>query len=60
MAKDDVHRKKVYHELFEKSNTSNINVGNFLTEFIANVFPEKFLGESSSCKNKKILNQKIH
>lgn len=45
-------------ELFEESNSSNPQVGNFLSEFVAQVFPTSFLGSSS--KNRKVLNQKIH
>lgn len=44
--------------MFEESNSTNTQVGNFLTEFIARVFPSNLVGTSS--KNKKVLNQKIH
>jgi hypothetical protein len=60
MAKDEMKRKQVYKELFEHSNVTNTQVGNLLTEFVAQVCPGNLLGKSSSCKNKKVLNQKIH
>lgn len=60
MAEDVQQRKQVFKELFEHSTVTNSQVGNLLTEFVANVFPPNFLGESASSKNKKVLNQKIH
>ena len=51
-------RGGVYKELFENSNSSNTQVGNLLTELVAQIFPANFMGRS--CKNKKVLNKKIH
>ena len=48
-------RQTVFKELFE-SESNHSDVGNFLTEFIANVFPPSFL----SGKNKQIFNKKVH
>lgn len=60
MAQDAQQRKQVFKELFEHSTVTNSQVGNLVAEFIANVFPPNFLGESPSSKNKKVLNQKIY
>jgi hypothetical protein len=60
LAKDDAQRKLVYRELFEHSNVSNSQVGDLLTEFVAQVFPADFLGKAGTSKNKKVLNQKVH
>ena len=51
-------RGQVFKELFEESNSTNIQVGNFLTEVIAQVFPDNFLAGCN--KNKKVFNQKVH
>lgn len=47
-------RAEVYKELFE-SESKNRHVADFLSEFVANVFPNWFV----EGKNKKILNKKI-
>jgi len=47
-------RAQVYKELFE-SESKYRNVADFLSEFVANVFPVWFV----EGKNKKILNKKI-
>jgi hypothetical protein len=52
--KDADTRGKVYKELFEYS-SSNRQVADFFTEFIANVFPKDFL----EGKNKKVFNKKV-
>ena len=54
LAADPAKRGSVFKELFEDSNSSNSQVGNFLTEMVAQVFPANFLGTSS--KNRKVLN----
>lgn len=57
MAEDPSKRGKVFNELFEESGSNQLQVGNFLTELIAQIMPENFVGKTS--KNKKVLNQKI-
>jgi hypothetical protein len=46
---------KVYKELFEEGTTDYRNVADFLTEFVANVFPTDFMDG----KNRKVFNQKV-
>jgi hypothetical protein len=43
---------KVYKELFEEGTTDYRNVADFLTEFVANVFPKDFMDG----KNRKVFN----
>ena len=43
---------KVYKELFEEGTTDYRNVADFLTEFVANVFPRDFMDG----KNRKVFN----
>ena len=47
---------RVYRELFEEGTTDYRNVADFLTEFVANVFPKDFLeGKNRSIFNSKVL-----
>ena len=47
---------KVYKELFEEGTTDYRNVADFLTEFVANVFPKDFLeGKNRSVFTSKVL-----
>ena len=55
-AADPKTRGKAYKELFEYS-TSNRQVANFLSEILFKIMPDNFL---PTCKNKKILNDKIY
>ena len=48
-------RGQVYKDLYAEGESSNRHVANFLTEFIAQVFPDSFL----EGKNKKIFNKKV-
>jgi Telomerase ribonucleoprotein complex - RNA binding domain len=48
-------RGKVYKELFESGTTEYRNVADFLTEFVANVFPRDFL----EGKNRKVFSKKV-
>ena len=57
-AADPATRGSVYRELFEESNSSNICVTNFLTEFVYQVFPPNFLEGCN--KNKKVFNKRVH
>jgi len=54
-AKGLTERQAVFKELFE-GESSYRNVANFLTEFVAQVFPGDFI----SGKNKKIFNKKVY
>ena len=47
-------RGRVFKSLFEYQSEQR-NIANFLTEFVANVFPPEFL----EGKNKKIFNKKM-
>ena len=42
--RDPESRGKVYKELFETGSTEYRNVSDFLTEFVAHVFPKDFMG----------------
>ena len=55
--KDPESRAKVYKELFDQSNTEYCQVADFLTEFVANVFPRDFLGPGG--KNRKVFTKKV-
>ena len=57
LSKIPTKRGQVFKELFEESNSTNIEVANFLSEFIVHVFPNNFLKGCN--KNKKVFNQKI-
>lgn len=47
---------RVYKELFEEGTTDYRNVADFLTEFVANVFPRDFLeGKNRSVFTSKVL-----
>ena len=50
-------RGRVYKELFETNDTEYRNVSDFLTEFVANVFPKDFLGGGG--KNRKVFTKKV-
>lgn len=54
--KDADSRGKVYKELFEAGNTQYSQVADFLTEFVAQVFPRDFIG---SGKNRKVFTRKV-
>ena len=54
--KDAESRGKVYKELFETGNTKYDKVAEFLTEFVANVFPKDFIGTG---KNRKVFTKKV-
>ena len=51
----EAERGQVYKDLYAEGESSNRHVANFLTEFIAQVFPDSFL----EGKNKKIFNKKV-
>jgi hypothetical protein len=48
-------RGKVYKEFFEQGNTDYRQVADFLTEFVAQVFPKDFM----TGKNKKVFYKKV-
>ena len=54
-AKGGKNRQAVFKELFE-GESSYRSVADFLTEFVANVFPADFI----TGKNKKIFNKKVY
>ena len=54
--KDPESRGKAYKELFEFANTPKEAVADFLTEFVAQVFPKDFIG---SGKNRKVFTKKV-
>jgi hypothetical protein len=56
-AKGGEARGKVYRELFEAGNTQYTQVADFLTEFVANVFPKDFMGGGG--KNRKVFTKKV-
>jgi hypothetical protein len=49
------HRAKVYKYLNDESTSNYRNVANFLTEWVAQVFPCNFVDG----KNKKVFNKKV-
>lgn len=55
--RDPESRGKVYKELFETGSTEYRNVSDFLTEFVAHVFPKDFMGGGG--KNRKVFTKKV-
>lgn len=56
-AKSPDARKTVYKELFDSMNTEPSQVADFLTEFVAHVFPKDFMGGGG--KNRKVFTKKV-
>ena len=56
-AKDPDSRGRVYRELFETATTPKERVADFLTEFVAQVFPRDFIGPGG--KNRKVFTKKV-